>query len=115
MPKHVTTVDQQVLLAGPAVVSDNALPPGLYVPRPTTFTNLIGRLGTAPTGGPLTVLVTLGGTAIYTLTFSAGSTTAASALTAVVPAGSYLQFNVTAIGATTPGSDLSLALLGFLT
>lgn len=115
MPKHLTTVDLQVLLSGPAAVKANVLPPGLYVARDTTFASVIGKLGTAPVGSPLSLNVLLGTTVLANLSFPDGTATASGNITAAVPGGSYLTFDVTAIGSGTAGADLSLALLGSLT
>lgn len=117
MPKHLTHNDLQMLLAGPAVVGTNAMPPGLYVARATTFTQIVGQLGTAPTGSSLVATLTQAGstTVLATLTFPAGSASISSTVNLSVPGNSYLQLNVTSVGSTVAGSDLSVSLLGSLT
>lgn len=104
--------DLQTLLAGDAVVKNNALPPGLYVPAAVHLVGLVAALGTAPVGADLVFTVTNAGTMLASVTIAAGSTAAAVQLNIAVDAGSYLQLNVTAIGSTTPGADLSVALQG---
>lgn len=105
--------DLQTLLAGDAVVKNNALPPGLYVPAAVSLVGLVAMVGTAPVGADLVFTVTNAGAALATVTIAAGSTAATQVLANLaVAAGSYLQLNVTGIGSTTPGADLSVALQG---
>jgi len=67
-------------------------------------------IATAPTGSGVTVQVNKNGASLFTLSVAAAGNAANSAPNAVVANGDYLDLDVTAIGSTVAGSDLSFTL-----
>ncbi len=83
-----------------------------YNPR-AGATNLFSArasVNTAPTGASLVVdLVKNGATTIATLTIAAGAyTSGLQTLEAALADGDYLTVNITQVGSTTPGADLTV-------
>lgn len=83
--------------------------------RPTFATAVTAVVKQAPTGHDATVVITLAGVTWMTLTIIAGTTSiAATALqlsgAAVLTAGDIIGLDLTAVGTTFPGSDLSVLL-----
>lgn len=65
-------------------------------------------VGTAPAGSGLVVDLLRNGTSLATVTVPDGSTTATATPAATIAAGDYLTVDITQIGATVPGSDLTV-------
>lgn len=84
--------------------------------RPLTITGVRATVGTAPTGSAVTVDVQRNGTSLWTLpasrpTIAAATTTSGSIAPtagATLAAGDRLTANITQVGSTTPGSDLTI-------
>lgn len=96
-----------VLAVGQVVI------PGTRVPWATTITGVFLAVGTAPAGGPLTVEVRDGATVVATVTIADGATTGeATGLTHAAALGARLTYHVTAVGPTTAGADLAVAVVG---
>jgi len=96
---------------GTLAIGSNQAPP-LQLNANRTPSAVIGLVGTAPTGAGLTVNINVGGTLWMTLTIAAGdlSVQATSAqLTAggQIAGGASITLDITAVGTTVPGSDLS--------
>lgn len=116
----VVPVYLQAILAGTLAVGTNVLPPGLRVPKPTTVRQILGRVGTAPTGAALTFNVERFNSAgasqgiVGTVTIADGATTGSTTgLSVACVAGDSLRVNVTAVGSTVAGSDLSVSVDGW--
>lgn len=80
--------------------------------RTLALVALRAAVGTAPTGGPLTIAAKKNGAAFSTaLTATIAATTltgVTTATTQTLAAGDYLSFDVTLVGTTVPGSDLCI-------
>jgi hypothetical protein len=84
-----------------------------YPPRPCSLTLAHAAVGTAPAGSGLTVRVKQNGVSIGTATIPAGSFTATFVPSvSSLAVGDYLTVDVTAVGSTTPGSDLVVQFVG---
>ena len=104
-------VMEAVILQGTASVSANLLPPGLRVPSTGTFTAHRVNVNVAPVGAGLTVVTKRNGVTIATTTVLAGTTSASTIPTAILlTQGDTLTSDITAIGSTTPGSDVLLTV-----
>lgn len=102
----------ELILTGYARVTTNAAPPGLRVPFDCTLSAAYLRVGTAPTGASLTLLVRRSGSTLATLTITAGGTsTSSTGLSVALAAGDIVTFDVTSIGSTVAGADLAVALV----
>jgi hypothetical protein len=77
-----------------------------------TFIKARADVGTAPTGAGVICAVKVNGSTAFTVTIPAGATT--SGLTSLPPAavqiGDRVTVDITQVGSTTPGADLSLTL-----
>ncbi|MFD8496353.1 hypothetical protein [Amycolatopsis sp. NPDC059657] len=82
--------------------------------RTLNVTALRAAVGTAPTGSPLTVAAKKNGIAFSTALTATITAAAFTGVTAgagqTVAAGDYITIDVTAIGSTVPGSDLTVTL-----
>jgi hypothetical protein len=81
-----------------------------YFESTRTIASVRASVNTAPTGSSLVVALLLNGTSIGTVTIPAGSYTAATTLSQVVNLNDYVTVNVTSVGSTTAGSDLTVTL-----
>jgi hypothetical protein len=102
-------------VAGILGVQQNATPP-LLVDASHEIRGVQAFLGTAATGGPVQLAILQELTQLCTVTFADGSTTGVADGPPLSPliAGSLLQLNITNVPAgagTTPGRDLTLAIL----
>jgi len=96
---------------GPQTVANGSM--RKYVEAAAEVTLVRAALGTAPAGSGLTVRVNVNGALRATVTIPAGANTATGApSTTSLAAGDYLTFDVTAIGSTTPGSNLTVTVWG---
>lgn len=106
-----TVFDAEVRQPGVLAVGQVAIP-GTYVPRATTLREVHLAVGTAPAGSALTVEVRNGATVLATVSIAAAATTGSvTGLTAAIAAGTRVTYHVTAVGSTTAGSDLAVALV----
>jgi hypothetical protein len=64
----------------------------------------------APVGANLVVQVYAGTTLLFTMTIAAGSTTGSATGTPAIGPETPVIINITAVGTTFPGSDLTVAL-----
>lgn len=107
---------QAQLVSGVVAVANHVLKPGVRVPAQTTLRQMVLRIDTAPVGSSLTVQAErfnngasqgIIATASIPTGLTVGSVTGLSAACAV---GDIIKFNVTAVGSTTAGSDLTASL-----
>ncbi len=87
--------------------------PFIIVDADRAVRDLFGILGTAPTGAGVTLQVNRNGAAWATLQFDPGHTTSTSVSGFGLPAlraGDQLSLDVTGVGTTSPGSDLTLRI-----
>lgn len=100
----------QFALKGDAYVA-NDLTPYWVATRPGTFISSYVRAKTAPTGADLIVRLNKNGVQITTITISAGSQTGSSTgLSVAYVAGDYFSFDITQIGSTVAGANITAAL-----
>lgn len=99
-----------IIQPGTAVVADDVLPPGLYVPRAGTLSSARVRVGTAPTGAALIVEVLADDTTVATVTVADGETSAVESPDVSLSAGAVLTFNLTQVGSSTAGTDVAVDL-----
>lgn len=77
------------------------------------ITEVYVSVGTAPTGSGTTVRLNKNGSSLGTVTIAAGSNT--NSFTPASPTfviGDYFTVDITAVGSTTPGSDLDVQIIG---
>jgi plastocyanin domain-containing protein len=79
-----------------------------YAPRALTISQLRASVDTPPTGAPLIVSLRNNGSIIATATIAAGTNTGTTTLALAVAAGDYLQADVTQVGSTIAGADLTV-------
>ena len=84
-----------------------------YVERSGTVTVVRAAVGTAPTGSALTVDVLKNGTSILSsaISIAAGTNTATGTIsTSSVSSGDYFTINVTGVGSTIAGANLTVSV-----
>ena len=97
---------------GTLAIQSNAAP-AFYLNTPFVPGAVKVYLKTAPTGAALTINLNAGGTTWMTLTIPAGSTTVTATATQIAAAGMItantdVTLDITTVGTTFPGSDLSV-------
>ena len=102
-PARASGWEPELIITGFARVANNVAPPGLRVPRACTLRTAILRVGTAPTGADLIMLVRRAGVTLATLTVPAA--------TVALAAGDVITFDTTQIGSAVAGADLAPALV----
>jgi hypothetical protein len=90
----------------------NDVTPYWVAPKNGTFTSIYGRVKTAPTGQALNGRINKNGTQVATFTISASSLTVTpqTGLSLSFVAGDYFNLDITQVGSTIAGSDLTLAV-----
>lgn len=107
LPRSYLFVDYQEL-----IVEDNV---GVnpIVEVDTAFDAIYAYVKEAPVGADIIVTITLTDlTPVATITIPDGQNFASAAVSATVPAGTFIQMNVTQVGSTTAGSYLTVTLSG---
>lgn len=79
-----------------------------YAPANLTISNVVARVGTAPSGSALRVELARNGVANSVVTIASGSTVSSNATSVSVTEGDYLTVNITQVGSSTTGADLGL-------
>lgn len=82
----------------------------LYVERSGTVSNIRASVGTAPVGSAVVVDVLKNGSEVAILTIAAGSYTTVYTTPIAVSSGDYFTVNISSVGSTTPGADLTVAV-----
>lgn len=72
-----------------------------------SISRVTALLKRAPAGGPLTILVRAGGADLASLTVPAGATQATIGLARAIAADAVIEVDITAVGPTFPGADLT--------
>jgi len=94
-----------------ALTVNNDLTPYWIAPRDGLFTSIYARVKTAPTGQALNMRLNKNGSSAATFSIAAGATNVSSTgLSIAFVAGDYFNFDVTQVGSTLPGSDLTVAV-----
>lgn len=107
-----TTWTPELIVAGYARVATNIAPPGLRVPFDCVLDSIYLRVGTAPTGAALIIVVKVAGVTASTLTVAAsGTSTSSSGLFFDMLEGDIVTFDVTQIGSTVAGADVAVQLI----
>jgi hypothetical protein len=99
-------------VAGTLAIGSNQAPP-LQLATAQTASAVIVLVGTAPTGAGLTININVGGVLSMTLTIPAGdlsvqATSAQLSAAAQIAGASRITLDITAVGTTVPGADLSV-------
>ncbi|HEY6345663.1 MAG TPA: hypothetical protein VIY49_29540 [Bryobacteraceae bacterium] len=81
-----------------------------FVPSAKTFTQAVAMVTTAPTGAAIILTVTSGAYALFTVTIPAGSTQGSATAAAGVLASTPIEVNITQVGSTFPGANLTVVL-----
>lgn len=79
-----------------------------WINKNYNITRIIGYVETAPTGANLNIRVNKNGANVSLLNIPAASTTATNTVSISVVQGDYITVDVTQVGSTIAGSDLSL-------
>lgn len=79
-----------------------------YAPAVLTISNVVARVGTAPSGSALVVVLKRNGIANSIVTVSSGSFTGSNSTSISVSEGDYLTVDISSIGSSTAGADLGL-------
>lgn len=82
----------------------------IELPASATFSSAVLLVKQAPVGGSITLKVSAGGGQLGSVTIPAGQTSSTTAITWSIPKNSLVTVDVTSVGLTYPGSDLSLLL-----
>lgn len=92
-----------------SIVSD--VSPWWIAPKDGTFTSILARVKTAPTGANLVIRINKNGTELDTITITAGSTNnSKTGLSHSFSQGDYFSIDITQIGSTIAGAGLTVAL-----
>lgn len=98
-------------IAGPRIVANGDFP--WVVPVQCTVDHIRASSSPGPTGAGLTVRVNRNGGSVGTVTIAAGGTTNTMTLAdPTIDAGDTFTVDVTAIGSTTPGSNVAVQWIG---
>ena len=84
------------------------------VMRDSTLVSIRAQVSTAPTGADIILSIRLNGTSIGTVTITAGSLEGTLTLSQALTAGQSLTVNITQVGSTIAGSDLTVGYLARL-
>lgn len=84
--------------------------PLVSFPASRTITRVGALLKRAPSGGAVTLLVKAGGADVASLTVPAGATAATIAVARAIAADAVVEVDITAVGATFPGADLTVLI-----
>jgi hypothetical protein len=82
--------------------------------RDSTLVSIRAQVGTAPTGANIVLSIRLNGTSIGTVTITAGATEGTLTLSQALTAGQSLTVNITQVGSTVAGADLTVGYLARL-
>ena len=83
-----------------------------YAPRSVTIQSMTAYVQTAPTGASLNLRVNKNGSSIATPSIADGATSGSlTGLTETMNAGDYLTVDITQVGSTVAGSNLSLVIV----
>lgn len=95
---------------GTLVVTDNITGLKWRAAKAGTFTAITAGVETAPTGAAIQVRINKNGVQVATLTINAGSNTANGSVNITFSANDYFSLDVTQVGSTVPGADLTVML-----
>jgi hypothetical protein len=99
----------ELAIHGPLIVS-NDMTSYWLAPKSGTFTSIVVRVKTAPTGASLQGRINKNGVQVATFTIAAGSLNTSSAINVQFAAEDYFSLDITQIGSTVAGSNLTVAL-----
>jgi hypothetical protein len=94
---------------GPLIVI-NDMTPYWLAPKSGTFTSIVARVKTAPTGASLQGRINKNGVQVTTFTIAAGSSNTSATVNLQFSLGDYFSVDITQIGSTVAGSNLTVAL-----
>lgn len=79
-------------------------------PKAGTFTSIIARVKTAPSGAALQLRINKNGVQVTTLSISSGSTSATGSISISFAQGDYFSLDITQVGSTANGANLTVVL-----
>lgn len=105
----------RTIKSGTVATATSLTPPGLRISQAITTNLWIARVGTAPTGATMIVVVKRAGSTIATITIAISATSGSVTTAVSLAAGDVLTFDVTQVGSTVAGADLEVTVVGTLT
>lgn len=100
----------QFTLSGTVTVADNQTP-FWVAPKNSTFTSLVARAQTAPTGAALSGRINKNGVQVATFTIAASTySVVVTGLSLSYLAGDYFSIDITQVGSTVAGANLTVAV-----
>lgn len=110
-PAAAPATPTQLILSVPGTLAIESDAAALVQLQSTmNFTTAVLLLKQAPVGAALTIQAVAGTTTLGTMSVPDGATSSSASVTWTVPAGKVLMFNITGVGLTFPGSDLTIQL-----
>jgi hypothetical protein len=104
----VNTAPAAVIVIPGTLAIGSDLGPIAAMPTTSTPANITVQLKQAPAGAALVVVVYVNGVVYATITVPAGATSASVATSTQIMAGQLIRVDVTAVGTTYPGSDMTV-------
>ncbi len=102
--------DMKISIPGTLAIGSNLGPAAFYTSAVSLQNGVTCMVKQAPVGADLVIQIYAGSTLLFTVTITAGSTTGSATGTPAIGAETPVIINITAVGTTFPGSDLTLAL-----
>jgi hypothetical protein len=100
----------KISIPGTLAIGSNLGPAAFYTSAVSLQNGVTCMVKQAPVGADLVIQIYAGSTPLFTVTIMAGSTTGSATGTPAIGAETPVIINITAVGTTFPGSDLTLAL-----
>jgi hypothetical protein len=100
----------KISIPGTLAIGSNLGPAAFYTSAVSLQNGVTCMVKQAPVGADLVIQIYAGSTLLFTVTITAGSTTGSATGTPAIGAETPVIINITAVGTTFPGSDLTLAL-----
>jgi hypothetical protein len=100
----------KISIPGTLAIGSNLGPAAFYTSAVSLQNGVTCMVKQAPVGADLVIQIYAGSTLLFTVTITAGSTTGSATGTPGIGAETPVIINITAVGTTFPGSDLTLAL-----
>jgi hypothetical protein len=99
-----------IVVSGVAVVANNVMPPGLRMASAWTLANVAIRVGSAPEGDDLEIVIRANGSAIGTYVLPAGDISVVIPSTHDFAEGDIVTYDITNVGSDFPGSAIAVTL-----
>jgi len=102
--------EMKISIPGTLAIGSNLGPAAFYTATVSLQNGVTCMVKQAPVGANLVIQVYAGTTLLFTVTIAAGSTTGSATGTSLIGPETPVIINITAVGTTFPGSDLTVAL-----